>query len=167
MLMAFAYAVPMRHTEPSRSSRPVKHPDRDPRYHHRPDPLAHALTVAPIRYDRDDHRKTAVLTITGQLDLSDLLSCLERHRAAGAWTYPLLYDVRAMTTAPSMENLRLLACSTRQGLTEPARGRVAILASDPMIYGRACTYAAMADVGTAVQVFRDRKEAETWLARPA
>jgi hypothetical protein len=93
-----------------------------------------------------------------------LLSCLERHRAAGAWTYSLLYDLRQMTTAPSIDNLRLFARSTRQGPSEPVRGRVAILASDPVVYHRACTYAAIAEPGAAIRAFQDRDEAETWLA---
>jgi hypothetical protein len=43
------------------------------------------------------------------------------------------------------------------------RGPVAILATDPILYGRACTYAALRRSSETIEVFRALDEAEPWL----
>ena len=43
----------------------------------------------------------------------------------------------------------------------------AILATDPAIYGRACTYAALVHTTLTVGVFRDLDKAEAWLTAQA
>ena len=62
--------------------------------------------------------------------------------------------------------------SLRQFLSEAARtteprGPVALLATDPVIYGRACTYAALTRSTLTVEVFRDLDKAEEWLTAQA
>ena len=42
-------------------------------------------------------------------------------------------------------------------------GPLAILATDPVIYGRACTYATLGRGTLPVEVFRDLDKAEEWL----
>jgi hypothetical protein len=119
----------------------------------------------PIEYSRDDPNKRAVIVITGSFNAEALVELIEQHRAAGGWRYGLLYDLRRMTGEPTMETLRDFASITDRRPGEPPRGPVAVLTTDPTIYRRACTYAAMARTHATIEVFRDKAEAETWLSQ--
>jgi hypothetical protein len=119
----------------------------------------------PIEYSRDDRNKRAVIVITGPFNAEELVEMVEQHRAAGGWTYGLLYDMRRMTGEPTMETLREFAAITDRRPGEPPRGPVAVLTTDPAIYSRACTYAVMAKAHATIEVFRDKAEADAWLRR--
>jgi hypothetical protein len=120
---------------------------------------------APIRYERDDSRRRAVITITGPFNAPDVRVCLEEHRVEGAWGYGVLYDLRRMTTGPSRETLAEFAALTKPRLGEPPRGPVAVVSTNPVIYGSACLYAAMVNAHTTVSIFRERDEADAWLSQ--
>jgi hypothetical protein len=51
--------------------------------------------------------------------------------------------------------------------TTRPRGPLAIVATDPVIYGRACTYAALTHVTLTIEVFRDLDKAGEWLTTQA
>jgi hypothetical protein len=116
-----------------------------------------------IRYERDDVERRAVITISGPLDVEEVLACVEQHRLGGAWNYRLLYDVRHLTEEPGRDTLRELAVLSRPRPGEVARGPVAVLSTSPSIYAAACSYAAMVKSFATFAVFRDRDEAEAWL----
>jgi hypothetical protein len=116
-----------------------------------------------IQYERDDRIKRAVITITGSFDALEAFDCLERHRAGGAWTYGLLYDLRHTTGEPTIETLRAFASTIESRPGEPRRGPVAVLTANPVMYSRACTYAALAKGHATIDVFRDHDEAIAWL----
>jgi hypothetical protein len=70
-----------------------------------------------------------------------------------------------MTGMPTVVELRQLMseAAARQPGEEP-RGPVALLATEPTLYGRLCTYAALGRSTTlTIAVFRDLAEAEQWL----
>ena len=46
---------------------------------------------------------------------------------------------------------------------EGTRGPLALLATDPGLYGRMCTYAMLRESTLTIEVFRDLGEAEQWL----
>ena len=86
-------------------------------------------------------------------------------RHEGTWSYPVLFDLRLVTGLPDMTELRRLANLTnRLSPADERRGRVAIVAADPTLYGLACAYAGFARPGR-VDVFADRGEADLWLMR--
>jgi hypothetical protein len=118
---------------------------------------------APIRYERDDSRRRAVITITGLFNESEVRACVEQHRAEGAWTYGVLYDLRHMTSEPTGETLAEFAALTKPRPGEPPRGPVAVVSMNPRMYSLACLYAAMVKAHTSVAIFRERDDAETWL----
>src|ERR1700674_5117884 len=95
----------------------------------------------PIRYERDDVNRRVVVTVQGPFAVADFLAVMERQRADGAWTYGMLSDLRGMTGEPAIDDLRQFLSEAAR-TTEP-RGPVAILATAPAIYRRACTYAAL------------------------
>lgn len=118
---------------------------------------------APIRYERDDASRRAVITITGPFNAPDVRVCLEQHRAEGAWGYGVLYDLRRMTSEPTRETLGEFAALTKPRPGEPPRGPVAVVSTNPVMYGLACLYAAMVKAYATVSIFRDRDEADAWL----
>jgi hypothetical protein len=122
---------------------------------------------APIRYDRDDTRHRAVITITGPFDVSNVRACVEQLRADGAWSYGLLYDLRHMTSEPTRDTLRELAGLTKPRPGEPPRGPVAVLSTNPVMHELARLYAAMVKAYATVSIFRDRDEASAWLNQRA
>ena len=115
----------------------------------------------PIRYQRDDVRRRVMLTVEGPFAVADFLAVMERQRADNAGAYGMLADLRGMTGDPAIDDLRQFLSEAAR-TTEP-RGPVALLATDPVIYGRACTYAALTRSTLTVEVFRDLDKAEEWL----
>jgi hypothetical protein len=119
----------------------------------------------PYLYERDDIRRRVVVTVTGAFQGADVFELFARQRGDGTWAYGLLYDTRGMTGHPSVDDLRQFMRQDAEKLVEQrARGPLAILATDATIYAVACVYAALGGSKRQVQVFRDRDEADTWLA---
>jgi hypothetical protein len=117
------------------------------------------------RYETDDSRRRVVITIQGAFQADEVLAIMSRQRAEGMWTYGTLYDLRHLAGHPTLADLRRImsqAASRAQG--EQPRGRVALLATEPILYSRLCTYAALGQSTTLkIEVFRDLDEAERWL----
>jgi hypothetical protein len=119
----------------------------------------------PVSYERDDTQRRVVVTVQGALRKSDMLTVIARQRAEGTWGYGMLFDLRRVTEHPTLADLRELmdqASSGRQA--ESPRGPVAILATDPVMYGIACTYAALGHAKLTIRVFRHVDETARWLA---
>jgi hypothetical protein len=118
----------------------------------------------PVRYERDDPQRRIVVTVHGALQKSDMLTVMARQRAEDTWAYGTFFDLRHVTEHPTLADLRELmdeASSYRPA--EAPRGPVAILATDPVMYGLACTYAALGRAKLAIRVFRFVDEANRWL----
>ena len=115
----------------------------------------------PIRYERDDTRRRVMVTVQGTLE-PDALAVIERQRLDDAWSYGLLYDLRLMTGHLTIAELRPILSQASQRRSEQ-RGPVAILATDPIVYNMACSYAALGRSTLTIEVFRDVSEAEQWL----
>jgi hypothetical protein len=119
----------------------------------------------PYLYERDDVRRLVVVTVTGPFQGADVFDLFARQRGDGTWPYGLLYDTRGMTGYPSLNDLRQFMKQDAE--THPdqrPRGPLAILATDATVYAVACVYAALGGSKRQVEVFRDRADADTWLA---
>jgi hypothetical protein len=114
----------------------------------------------PIRYERDDVLRRVVITIQGPFEPADFLAVIERWRGEAVGDYGMLYDLRGLTGEPSIADLRQFMSEAAR--TNRPRGPLAILASDPVIYARACTYAALGSATLTVGVFRDLDKAEEY-----
>ena len=119
----------------------------------------------PIQYERDDVRRRVVITFPGTYQASDGLAAIDRHHAEGAWAYGVLYDLRSLISQPSISDLKAYMERDVQvpDGEKRRRGPIAILAPNPIVYGIACTYAAMGRSKMSIEVFRDWKEADGWL----
>jgi hypothetical protein len=97
----------------------------------------------------------------GPFSLADFLAVIERQRRDNASSYGMLYDLRGMTGEPTLADMGQSMSQIAE--THRLRGPIAILATDPTINARACTYAALGHSMLTVGVFRDWGEAEQWL----
>jgi hypothetical protein len=119
----------------------------------------------PISYERDDAQHRILAVGEGIFRADDVLEMFARMRAEGVWSYSTLQDLRRMSGRPSVSDLRVILEAGRQhGTDGRARGPIAVVVTDPMLYGMACAYAALGPAG-AFEVFQDRAEAEAWLAQ--
>jgi hypothetical protein len=92
----------------------------------------------------------------------DALAVIERQRLDDARSYGLLYDLRHMTGRLTLAELRQILSRAAPRPAEP-RGLIAVVATDPLVYGMACSYAAIGRATLTIEVFRDWNEAEEWL----
>jgi hypothetical protein len=117
----------------------------------------------PIRYERDDTSRRVVVTMDGPFNTAVFRAVNELH-SPDTWSYGMLFDLRGMTGEPTIAELRQImneSVARRPGTG--ARGPVAILAIDPALYGRMCTYAALRRATLTIEVFRYLDRAEEWL----
>jgi hypothetical protein len=119
----------------------------------------------PLDYRRDDGKRRITVTSTGPVTLAEALAIIDRQATDGAWSYSVLYDLRAAEDAPTAADvhqlvLRVGTLTTRHG----PRGRVAFLVSDPALSKMCHRYAKLGDL-TALEVhpFVDVEAAGRWL----
>jgi hypothetical protein len=106
----------------------------------------------PIRYERDDVSRRVVIAIQGPFEPADFLAVIERWRSEDVGGDGMLYDLRGMTGKPSIADLRQFMSEAPQ--THRPRGPLAVVATDPVIYGRACMYATLGSATLTVGAFR-------------
>jgi hypothetical protein len=118
-----------------------------------------------IRYERDDASRRLLVTIQGVFQMDEVLETIARQRVEDTWTYGILYDLRGLIGHPTIAELRqIMSQAAPRGEREAPRGPVVLLATEPILYGRLCTYAALGRSTTKrIEVFRDWDEAERWL----
>ena len=113
-----------------------------------------------IQYERDRALRRVTVTLRGEYQASEILALLERHRVEDDWRDGRLYDVRDLTGRPTVGELRMFS---RLDTAHRPHGPVAILTDNPILYGLACTYAALGRSTLKIEVFRDADEAAQWL----
>jgi hypothetical protein len=123
------------------------------------------MGTMPVRYEREDARRRVVVTAEGAFQTSDMIAVIARQRAEDTWSYGMLYDLRRVTGRPTLADLReIMGHAAPHPPAGRQRGPVAILVTDPKMYGVACTYAALGRSKLTIRVFRDFDDAELWLA---
>jgi hypothetical protein len=118
-----------------------------------------------IRYERDDASRRLLVTMQGVFEMDEVLEAIARQRVEDTWTYGILYDLRGLIGHPTIAELRqIMSQAAPRGEREGPRGPVVLLATEPTLYVRLCTYAALGRSATKrIEVFRDWDEAERWL----
>jgi hypothetical protein len=118
----------------------------------------------PISYERDDAVRRITAIWEGNYRTEDVIEIFERLRREGAWSYGTLYDVRGLTGHPSVSDLRRILEVAKQPAPDgQSAGPIAVVVTQPVLYAMACAYAALGHPGL-FAVFRDRAEADAWLA---
>ena len=120
----------------------------------------------PIDVERDDRTKRITATGRGTFSPDEVITVLRDLRETNAWDYAVVLDLRFMTGEPAIRDLTsiLQISQDQRGGSQDTRGLLAIVATNPALYGMACAYAALAKPPGRVSVFRDRPEAELWIA---
>jgi hypothetical protein len=120
----------------------------------------------PIEYVLDHARQR--LTIIGRDPVGepDVVEWLERQAVEGAWAYGTLVDLRLVTWNPTTEEARrFLGRVGTLSATHGRRGPVAIVATQPVLFGMSRMYGALSDQTAGhVRAFYELAEAEHWLA---
>ena len=117
----------------------------------------------PVEYVLDRARQR--LTIVGRdpVGESDVVEWLERQAVDGAWAYRTQVDLRLIAWNPMTEEIRsILGRIVTLSATHGLRGPVAVVATQPALFGMAHMYSALSD--QAVEAFYELAEAERWLA---
>src|SRR5215203_7483609 len=96
----------------------------------------------PIEYQLDETRHRILVISRGTVTLDDTKAIMNRQAADGAWSYPLLYDMRDGLYIPSHEDLHQLiqhvgAITTKYG----PRGPVAFVVLNPELLQKGLHYA--------------------------
>jgi hypothetical protein len=119
----------------------------------------------PIDYARSDDARQVVLIVDGPFEKSEIAATLVRHTDERAWDYGLLWDLRRMIGRPTYAELVAFRSQYVDWLPADAgtRGPVAVVADTADAYGAACLYAIMVRPKLTIEVFRHRREAETWI----
>ena len=119
----------------------------------------------PICRERNDSRRRMIVTMRGAFQTDEVLAIMARQRVENTWTYGILYDLRGVTGEPTFADLGQImsqAAARRQG--EGPHGPVALLATQPTLYGRLRRYAALGrSTRLTIEVFRTLGEAQQWL----
>ena len=117
----------------------------------------------------DHAQRLIVMTRCGPFNLRGLRASIERQAADGLWSYRTLCDERANTSVPTTAEVRELADYVKALIrAHGRRGPVAIVTHNVTTYGMGRMYGALTEpTALNVQIFRDRDEAESWLAAQA
>jgi hypothetical protein len=116
----------------------------------------------PIEYVLDRARQR--LTIAGRdpIGEADVVEWLERQAVDGAWKCSTLVDLRLVAWSPTSEEIRrILRWIVTLSGTHGRRGPVAVVATQPALFGMAHMYSALSD--QPVEAFYEFAEAERWL----
>jgi hypothetical protein len=121
----------------------------------------------PVGFDyvRDDGRRRIRITANQPLQGDDLIAIVERQVREDAWTYGILYDLRAVSGATPKGDVRAVADHVLALVTvHGPRGAVALVTRTIDMVGTGQMYAFLgARAGIKVEVFWDLIEAERWL----
>ena len=118
-----------------------------------------------IEYVLDHARRRLSIIARDPAGVPDVLGWLARQAADGAWAYASLDDLRLITLNPTTADVqRILDQVTTLSATHGRRGPVAVVATQPVLFGMARVYAALSDMAAGdVGVFYEIAKAEKWL----
>lgn len=121
----------------------------------------------PISSVRDDDRRRLLTTVTGPVKVADILGHFDGARRGRTLGYTELIDARAAGRPfLSVADIRQAADLVRNTPVTEALGRRAVIVDDDVIYVLTRMFAALLADHFRIEVFRDRNEAEVWLAGP-
>jgi len=114
--------------------------------------------------DFDHARHVVRASIGGQFEREGIVALADRMQLEGAWEYPLLLDMRALTTLPSLEDLAHITSKVAASSSDQRRGPLALVARDGQQYAKACTYFALGmRHQRKIEIFREPDDAEHWI----
>jgi hypothetical protein len=116
-----------------------------------------------VTYDRDTAQRRIIITLAGAFELAAMLALVDRLAADGAWSYGLLYDARALTSAPTTSELQTIVDRVQVMAARRPRGPVAVVTPDASVSELAQLYASRLAGTVNIAVFRTLDEGRAWL----
>ena len=122
----------------------------------------------PVTYALDREKELVVTVCSGRLVLHEVLEHFEELRADPRLPESLdvLLDLSAVTSLPHSDQLREVASAVDRLRSIVRWGRCAVVATRDALFGMSRVFEALTEQHfKQVMVFRERGDAETWLAQ--
>ena len=124
--------------------------------------------MLPIAYQRDDQRRLITVTLTEPCSVDEISSVIDRQAAEATWEYARLYDLRAMTDAPTEAILQQFAERVKAPGGERERGPMGIaIRAQPALFLLGMMYAKLVRELVTVEVLLTAGQIDAWLVRNA
>ena len=121
-----------------------------------------------IAYQRDDQRRLITVTVTEPCSVDDISGVIDRQAGEDTWEYALLYDLRAMTDAPTEADFQQLAERVKAAGGESERGPVGIaIRARPAVFLLGLMYTKLIKEFVTVEVLLTAAQIDAWLVRNA
>ena len=119
----------------------------------------------PLHWTIDHQARLVHATADGSLALGDIKDYLDQLAAGGAMPYAKLFDLSTVDATFNVQELGTLGKSIRQYAIDGfgPLGPLAIVVSESHMHLQAALYADAAGANRAIQIFRDKAPAQTWL----
>lgn len=118
----------------------------------------------PVTLSVDHVRKTATATAIGPIAIGDVREHLDAERIRGGLPYREFIDATRATAAISAADAQSIVETLRRLGRKGALGPTAVLVSNDVTYGMLRMIETLVGDVAAVRPFRERAEAEKWLA---
>jgi hypothetical protein len=119
-----------------------------------------------FEYECDAAKQRVVVRMHGVFQADEVFDIFARQRNDGSWGHGLLVDLRFLRNPPAVRELtQFVREDTLPGPNNERRGPLAVVVSNPLVYGVACAYAALAGARRHMQVFHDLIDADEWLSQ--
>lgn len=118
----------------------------------------------PISFVRDDVRRTVHTTVTGAVQVADIIGHFDTARHGQTLDYTELIDARGVTK-PYLTAADIWRAATlvRNSPVIQKFGRRAVIVDGDVTYGLTRMFASLLADHFPIEVFRDRNAAEDWL----
>jgi len=122
----------------------------------------------PTAYERDDRRQLITVTVTEPYSVDDIFGVIDRQAAEDTWGYAMLYDLRAVTQAPTEADLSRIAARFMVAGGGRAPGPVGIsIGVRPALFRLGLLCAELTKELLTVEMLLTARQFADWLARNA
>ena len=118
-----------------------------------------------LHWTIDHDARLVTATAEGSLTAADIKDYLDRIAAAGAMPYAKMFDISTAESVLSLEELEMMGKSIRQYAIDGfgPLGPLAIIVGQSHTHLQAARFADSSVSNRPLQIFRDRRQAQTWL----
>ncbi|MCW5737087.1 MAG: hypothetical protein KIS73_23375 [Enhydrobacter sp.] len=118
----------------------------------------------PIELDVDHVKRFVAVTARGAVGLQDMLDYFDALAAAGAMSYPKLFDARQLESRLSEADMEVLGKRVRANSEFDPRGPIAAVATSPESLAAIQRFKALGGARRPIEVFATVEGARAWLA---
>jgi hypothetical protein len=129
--------------------------------------MVSTFILMPTAYQRDDHRRLIIVTVTEPCSVDDICRVIDRQSGEDTWEYALLYDLQAMTESTEAD-LQQIAQRVKVVGGGRDRGPVGIaIPARPTLFLLGLMYTKLIKEFVTVEVLLTAVQIDAWLVRNA